>query len=424
MVLCVMLGFWPVDAYGLRGRPCLLLVYAGRPEGHREQARHDERPECGKHEPAFPVDHSLVFSSYISVDEDGAVAHGLQLSGGDGLDDHGHPPGPRLADDDGTVLVDLLDDGHMPVDGAAAVHAGAEADRVAGTRPSPDIHTEASRLVGPETAVAHVGVDRLADLPAADEGPPGALESLISGRRLVGAGGIDVDVVAVRIHHQRQAEPADVRALVDVAGLSAAGHAVHVLKVLLGGLRDARVFHEVALTGVVGDDQRILIRQLGEGRARVRGLEGLDTVHAVLQVDAAVVGVGRGVGDALGRCLVRALRVDASPYAAVHLQQAPCAAVAVVGVRVGVVKQRGQARRRPSGALAGVCRHEDRRSVGPAGLRPPPRGLPCEDQVDLGRRRPWTLDPRQAEEREDPQRGRAPLPDSGTQTVGARACPG
>lgn len=100
---------------------------------------------------------------------------------GNGLDDYGHPAGAGLADDDGPVVVDLFDNGHMPVLGAAAVHAGAEADGVAGAWASPDAHAEASGLVGPETAVAHVGVNGFADLPAADEGPPGALESLVCG---------------------------------------------------------------------------------------------------------------------------------------------------------------------------------------------------------------------------------------------------
>lgn len=240
-----------------------------------------------------------------------------------------------MADDDGPVVVDLFDDGHVPVGRAAAVHAGPEADGVAGTWASPDAHAEASGLVGPEAAVAHVRVDGFADLPAADERPPGALEPLVCGRRLVGAGGFDVDVVAVRVHHQRRAESADGRALVDVAALTSAGHAVHILQVFLRGLRDIGVSHEIALAGVVCDDQRVLIRELGEGGIGVRGLEGLDALHAVLQVDAAVVGVGHGVGDAFGRCPVGALRVHAAPHAAVHLHQAPCAAVAVIGIRVG-----------------------------------------------------------------------------------------
>lgn len=113
------------------------------------------------------------------MDEDDAVAHGLQLLGGDGLDDHGHPAGAGLADDDGPVVVDLFDDGHVPIGRAAAVYAWAEADGVAGSRPSPDAHAEASCLIGPEAAVAHVEVDGFADLTAADEGPPGALEPLV-----------------------------------------------------------------------------------------------------------------------------------------------------------------------------------------------------------------------------------------------------
>lgn len=142
-------------------------------------------------------------------------------------------------------------------------------------------------------------------------------------------------MVAVRVHHQRRAELADGSALVDVAALTTARHAMHVFQVFPGALRDVRIVHEVAFTGVVGDDERVFVRELGEGRAEVRGLEGLHSVHAVLQVDAAVVGVGHGVGDAFGRRLVGALRVHAAPYTPVHLQQSPRAAVAVIGVGIG-----------------------------------------------------------------------------------------
>ena len=71
-------------------------------------------------------------------------------------------------------------------------------------------------------------------------------------------------------------------------------------------------------------------------RVGVAGLELSDAFEPVLEIYAAVLGVDVWIGDALGRGLVRAFGMHATPHAAVELQQAPGASVAVIGIRLGI----------------------------------------------------------------------------------------
>ena len=59
---------------------------------------------------------------------------------------------------------------------------------------------------------------------------------------------------------------------------------------------------------------------MGELRVGVACLELSDAFEPVLEIYAAVLGVGVWIGDALGRGLVRAFWMHAAPYAAVELQ--------------------------------------------------------------------------------------------------------
>lgn len=118
------------------------------------------------------------------VNEADAAAHGLEVGRADRLGDDRHPAFAGLADEDRAVGVDLFDDRDMAVVSAGAVHAGLEADHVAGLRAPANLVSEAGCGVVPLASVAHVRVDGFADLVASHRGPPGALVGVVVGKRV------------------------------------------------------------------------------------------------------------------------------------------------------------------------------------------------------------------------------------------------
>ena len=147
----------------------------------------------------------------------------------------------------------------MAVVAAGAVHAGLEADHVAGFRAPANLVSEAGCGVVPLASVAHVRVDGFADLVASHRGPPGALVGVVVGEaRVVKAHGFDVHVPAVA-HDEFRAQRADGRTRVagtargGVLGLGQVDDPSHVVLGLREG-RYAAVFQDAAEARVVGGE--------------------------------------------------------------------------------------------------------------------------------------------------------------------------
>lgn len=80
-----------------------------------------------------------------------------------------------FADEDGAVLVDFLDDGDVSVFAAGSQHSSLEAHHVAQLDGAAGGISVLLGVGRPHVAVAHVGIDRFADLLSSGGGPLGAL---------------------------------------------------------------------------------------------------------------------------------------------------------------------------------------------------------------------------------------------------------